>query len=125
MPPGPEAIDPGCHLVLLAAEPLDGEFALPAVVAERGHRRFGPRAFSRRAVSQDDCDLVMAIGECVRLDHDLLAKRALDRVAATVDLRAQPLDDGAHAAVGREREGCQARVLAADRHRVGADRGEG
>jgi hypothetical protein len=65
------------------------------VVVAEFHGYDFPALFPGIAIEQLRYDRVMSIGEDVRLDHHLVADGALDRIAPSVDLRPDRLDDGA------------------------------
>ena len=96
--PGDPVVGPGGDRVLVPADRVDDERATPAVVAERLHRDLDPRA-ARGAVAERGEDDVVSVGERVGLDDDPVAGHALDREAAAVDERRDPLDHGTTAPV--------------------------
>src|SRR5581483_3714498 len=84
-----------------AAEPGHLEVARPTVVADRLHRRLAPLRFVVRPVAEAARDHVVPVAEGVALDRDQVADDALDREAAAVDDRHDPLDRDARAAPRR------------------------
>ena len=96
--PGDPVVGPGRDRVLVAAHLVDDERGAPAVVAERLHRDLDPWP-AGRAVAERGEDDVVSIGERVGLDDDPVAGHALDREAAAVDERRDPLDHGTTAPV--------------------------
>ena len=96
--PGDPVVGPGGHRVLVAADRVDDERGAPAVVAERLHRDLDPRS-AGGAVAERGEDDVVSVGERVGLDDDPVAGHALDREAAAVDERRDPLDHGTTAPV--------------------------
>ena len=122
--PGQKGVDPADQLILIATE-LDGhEFTVPAVVAEQRHRRLGPVAAGGMAVAQQAAQLIVAVGEDVRLDDHGLARRALDREPPVVDLWLHILDhDRFQRHVAARRAGCGVAVRRA-RRRVAVRRAQ-
>src|SRR5690606_30356274 len=99
VPKGQEPVGPRGDRVLVAAERLDAEPAAPAVVSERLHRRLAPLALARSAIPEPAGDLVVAVGERIRLDDDVVADDPLHREAPAIDLRAHGFDHDAAAPV--------------------------
>ena len=95
VPPAAEAIDPALDRVLVAADCLDREAGLPAVVPERLHRRLAPARFAGAAIEQRRGELVVAVREDVGADDHVFAHRPLDGESSRVHLRMQALDDDA------------------------------
>jgi len=91
-PPGHERINPAAHLVLVAAELLDGERGRPVVVVPELHGHGFPFVVFLKSPKKMTNDLVVAVREHVGLDEHLLAERPLHRIAPAVDLRAHRLD---------------------------------
>ena len=107
MTPGQERIDPGHHLVLVAAELGHDEYCTPAIVAERSHRGLEPVARAGAAVAKQAAQLVMAVGKYVGFDHHRLARRALDREPPVIDLWLHVFDhDRPQPVIDFERAGC-------------------
>ena len=96
--PGDPVVGPGRDRVLVAAHLVDDERGAPAVVAERLHRDLDPRA-AGGAMAERGEDDVVSVGERVGLDDDPVAGHALDREAAAVDERRDPLDHGTTAPI--------------------------
>src|SRR6185312_14558388 len=64
--PALEVIDPGFDREEVAAERLDGELALPAVVAEEAHRHAVPLLFAFVPIQQRCGNCIVAVSEHVR-----------------------------------------------------------
>src|SRR6185369_10825483 len=99
--PGEKVIDPAFDGEEVEAELLDRDLALPAVVDQGAHRHFAPLPFRLMAMQRDRADQVVAVGEDVRLDEDVLSLDPLRRKAAIVDLRRYAFDDDALSTVKR------------------------
>ena len=99
--PRGERIDPGHHGVDIGADGRGRELGFPHVVDERLHGHFVRVGVGLvgRAPAQHDARHVVAVGEAVGGDAHRVARHALDREAAAVDIRQHRVDDGAHAAV--------------------------
>ena len=95
--PGDPVVGPGGNRLLVPADRVDDERGAPAVVAEWLHRDLDPRAGG--AMPKCGEDDVVSVGERVGLDNDPVAGHALDREAAAVDERRDPLDHGTTAPV--------------------------
>jgi hypothetical protein len=65
------------------------------VVAEEPHGRDAPFLLGGLAPQELGDDGVMAVGEDVGLDDDVVPDGALDRIAAAVDLGTDAFDDDA------------------------------
>ena len=90
--PGRPAVDPGGDRELPAAERVDREDAVPAIVPDRRHRRLAPSARAGLPVANRGPQNVVPVAEDVCPDVDAVADRALDRVAAAVEHRPDTLD---------------------------------
>ena len=93
--PAAVAVAPGLDRV--AVPPVAGELdvARPSVVLDRSHRRLVPGLLVVGADEERGVEQVVAIGDDVGRHEQLIADDALDRVSATVELRADPLDHDA------------------------------
>ena len=79
---------------------------------DRRHRRLAPAARARAAGSAGSAEHLVPVAHQRRPDVDALAERALDGVAAAVDLRPDALDPDARRVSGGQRHGCRrARIL--------------
>jgi hypothetical protein len=94
-PPRAELVDPGFDLVDVGLHLGDGELASPAVVAQEAHRHLLPGALGFEAIEEMTGELVMAVGEGIRLDHDGVADGAFDGEPAAIHLRLHVLDSDA------------------------------
>ena len=92
----------------MAAEPVERERCAPLVVGLGDERRFAPVVLAGRAPREHGREMRMAVREDRRAHREALADHALDREAAAVDRRLDPLDRDP---VGRER-GRDVRALA-------------
>jgi hypothetical protein len=97
--PGQEGVDPGADRIFPAAQLVDAEAGVPAVVAHRQHRRARPRAGAGAAPQQHTGDDVVTVGQAVGFHPDRVAEHALDRKPAVVDGWRDALDDDTDAAV--------------------------
>ena len=95
MPPAREPIDPAFDRVLVCAERIDDELRLPAIVAERRHRRFAPRALARAPIQQHRGKHVVPVRKHIRAHDHAFANRPLDRKPPVVHRRTDVLDHDA------------------------------
>lgn len=82
-----EVIDPGLDAVLVRALLGHTERALPGIVALVAHGHAVPMVFAQAPPTDQDGQLVMAIGEHVACNLDTLALHGLDRKGPGVDHR--------------------------------------
>ena len=83
------------YRVFVPPRRADVEAGPPAVVADGLHGYLGPVPGAGLTMQQQAAQLVVAVGEDIRLDDDFLADGAFDGKAAAVHFRADPLDDDA------------------------------
>ena len=69
-------IDPALHLVAVSAQLRHAKRRIPAVVHERLHRNLGPLVGALAVREQRSGNRIVAIGEDIRLDADLIADGA-------------------------------------------------
>jgi hypothetical protein len=97
--PRPKTIHPADYREAVAADLFEWQGGTPAVVAVVLHLDLAPVICCLGAETEDDADLVVAVGEGIRLHDELIAHRSLDGEATAVDFGGDPLDDHAPAAV--------------------------
>ena len=92
LPPAAIAVAPGLDRV--PVPPVAGELdvARPSVVLDRPHRRLVPGLLVVGTHEERGVEQVVAVGDDVGRDEQLIADDALDRVSAAVELGADPLD---------------------------------
>ena len=91
----PQRVAPGLDRVPVPAVAGQLDVARPAVVLDRPHRRLVPGLLVVGTQEERGVEQVVAVGEDVGGDEQLVADDALDRVAAAVELRADALDHDA------------------------------
>ena len=95
MPPAREPVDPTFDRVLVGAEPIDNELCLPAIVPERRHRRFAPRAPAPAPIQQHCGKNIVPIRKHIRTHDHAFPNRPLDRKPPVVHRRMDVLDHDA------------------------------
>ena len=93
-------VDPALHLEAVAAQLADAEGGGPAVVDQRAHGDFGPVVGAFAVREQRGGDGVVAVGEDVGFDADLVADGALGGEASGIDCGVDAFNDDALASVG-------------------------
>ena len=96
-------VDPADELELPNPQGIRDEGATPTIVPYWNHWRLRPSPPSGGPVTENGAHHVVAIGEDIRLDDDLVAEGPLRWEPATVDLGCDRLDD--HSSVGRPKLG--------------------
>jgi hypothetical protein len=90
-----ESIDPCLHRIAVVLELVNLEATLPTVVDERLHGGYVPTSVSLFTVEQHSRQKVMAVGENIRFDGDLLAHHAFCGESAAIDLGLNAFDNDA------------------------------
>ena len=109
LPPAAVGVAPGLDRV--PVPPVAGELdvARPSVVLDRPHRRLVPGLLVVGTHEERGVEQVVAVGDDVGRDEQLIADDALDRVSAAVELGGDPLDHDARAACRPRRLRARAR----------------
>ncbi len=103
--PGPKVIDPGGHRVRVEALMPDLEGGTPPIVLHEDQRHIRPMLFAFMPVPNHAGNLIMAVGEHVRLHHHRLPHHPLDWEPATVNFRTKPFDHDTAAPVNAGNSG--------------------
>ena len=101
-------VAPGNHAKFMAAEPVERDAGVPAVVRFGFERDFAPVVVAGGAPLQRGREMRVPVGEDRCVDDERLADHALDREAAAVDRRLDALDRDPF---GRERRGQRAALV--------------
>src|SRR5687768_11148916 len=93
----PRAVGVAPRLDGVPMPPVAGQLGMPrpAIVVDRSHWQLVPRFLVIGAQLEHRVEQVVAIGEDVGGDEELVADDPLDRVASAIELRADPLDHDA------------------------------
>ncbi len=89
--PALEAVGPSFDRVTPQPDPIEIKAPDPAVVVEKGQRRFAPRAILV-AVFDDGAQLVVPVAKQIGPNFEGIAHDPFDRVAATIKFRIHILD---------------------------------
>ena len=117
MPPAAPRVAPGLDRVAVPSVAAQLDVPRPAVVVDRAHRRLLPGLLVVGTQQEGGIEQVMAVGEDVRGDDQLIAHDPLHRMAAIVQLRLDALDDHAAARADRLRPGLGRRGVPRGRRR--------
>ena len=93
VPPGGQRVRPRRHPKLVAPGRGEAQGRRPAVVLHRHHRHLAPGALAFRFPEHGGRDLVVAILEHIRLDHQGFVGDPFHRMAPTVDRGREAGDD--------------------------------